>query len=742
MAVNRVAKLVYCLDWAKQQPISMPGTDNDGAKSLVLKDEEHGVVDALMHHASLLYSNPLVLRHDMRSSYRRIRQSLKEYTGLISRKGFVGAIVALGEMAHAFLCGFYFHEGHLFYKMDEMLAHSPLYWTIKTLCNREINMELDCEMIRFILSFHVFLTKIKMSRPDLENSSLSDWIQRQVDPTPMVASRTDIEAIRSIISWLIQLEDPIFQGSHGPGSTSSDYIDDEGRLRVAKTIPEKNMVFKPDLRVHLIGGVSVDGTTSLEFKDPGWDEVVFVAKDVKSLRPITKTDATLQYCQQGVKSFWYVVNDNDSEQPIRHFVKYADQRPSQMAAIAGSTHKGNGNRTKPSTIDMQHSSDSVSTQMVTELFSGDLLHYIMLARSWYALTERGLVEHNMYGGMGSALTFPVQTTIYTAMSIWASILADAAEDHLVYDDHYELLSYYLNSDGFRPEFHRIQKNIRIYGDDIALPDNATEILYKLLSDFGLTVNKRKSFTGDSPVRESCGVYALNGYDITPLRYRLPCQKNGAGVDADTYEAMRSLANRAYVRGYKVLYKSVVTDLKRKKILITSDALKPGIKTARIRTGKGKFYTARQNVNAPELLFEQWNGDRDYIGFISSRPSMPTISINVASQTFGFTTYRPRAESARDATSENYHLQRFFKERELDAYAFALRGREKEEELRGVTLPVDARSTEEERDSFFRRMSAPLISHGKVPLKNRLDRHNAYPIYGLGNLEVWGWAPIL
>jgi hypothetical protein len=61
----------------------------------------------------------------------------------------------------------------------------------------------------------------------------------------------------------------------------------------------------------------------------------------------------------------------------------------------------------------------------------------------------------------------------------------------------------------------------VYGDDIVIKSIYGDRLVQLLDEFGFTVNPDKSFLDDNSVdhhfREACGIEALDGEDITPLR---------------------------------------------------------------------------------------------------------------------------------------------------------------------------------------------------------------------------------
>jgi hypothetical protein len=98
----------------------------------------------------------------------------------------------------------------------------------------------------------------------------------------------------------------------------------------------------------------------------------------------------------------------------------------------------------------------------------------------------------------------------------------------------------------------------VYGDDIVIRTEYARAVVNLLSEFGFTVNRGKSFGIDDPggevhrFREACGVEALDGRDITPLRLsrRLVSLTNNTSDHQAGYGVgMVDLLNRCYLRGY-------------------------------------------------------------------------------------------------------------------------------------------------------------------------------------------------
>jgi hypothetical protein len=119
--------------------------------------------------------------------------------------------------------------------------------------------------------------------------------------------------------------------------------------------------------------------------------------------------------------------------------------------------------------------------------------------------------------MGNATTFPVQSLIF-----WAVCVAT------------------LESSGFHQP-----NEVYVFGDDIIVPAVATPLIMETLAAYGLKVNQRKSFYIGA-FRESCGVDAYKGVDVTPIRWKTT-------YDATTLLELldlSSMAQRLRVQGFE------------------------------------------------------------------------------------------------------------------------------------------------------------------------------------------------
>lgn len=692
----RVDPIEYGRQWAKQLPIDLPHMD-----------ESDHVIRSVSHHASLLYDNPLTEQLKPRDRYRLVRRQLNSYRGLIENLGIIPTLKKLKDLSFVFIrCFFVSPDNQLVFKLDPELLFSPLFWAMKTLSGVAVTEE-HMPLIRYLLSWHVFLSKLPLSRPDLVDSAKTAWIERQVVPKPVNVARDHLLALRYIVGWLFELY-PEFIGSHGPGYTSDG----------VRVVPEKNRKYRRSFQTDSLSrflptGLKV-GQVRAHKRPSKWTAV---AKDIGAVRPITQMPTEEQFVQQGLKFDFYAQNDFVRELPLSRFVRFSDQEPSRRCALDGSNFL---KKLKSSTIDCSFASDRLSLELISEILSGDMLHYALAARTWDCMVDNKKVEIAMYDGMGSALTFPIQTLVFTACAIWATIM------HLTRDEPYlswqDSIFTVLGPDRFRKQFSEYERLIRVYGDDIALPDCAADILIELLEDLGLEVNVSKSFVGDSPFRESCGMYALGGHDVTPLRYKVPVLAEAALGDAAYFESLRGYINLAFDYGYRKLYRSLVKELSLRELFISSDELKK-VGKPRKASGYPKRVDNTIVFGKPQLLFVEGFIGVPTIGIKSDRETSPAAFNGRWESVSCVTTYRPRSSTEVDDQSDFYHLSQWYRKR--GTYV-----RDESEEL------------------FFEDFLAKLErgssqSHGRIPRGTRLVLANARAVRSPANRDYtssWVWAP--
>lgn len=240
--------------------------------------------------------------------------------------------------------------------------------------------------------------------------------------------------------------------------------------------------------------------------------LVTVAKNSTSRRTITVEPVLLQYVQQALNT---TLRDHIKKCRImRNSLDLTDQRHNQKLALDGS-------RTGLwATIDLSSASDLLSLELVKLIFQNKptFLDWLIRSRSSSYTDGKNSRVLRKYAGMGNATTFPVQSVTFAVIAMAAILDAVGRKP----------------TGGKKGSVVRASRLVRVYGDDIIVPAQYSQRVVDWLEHFGLRVNKRKSFTDhknwwehQACFRESCGVDAYDGVDVTPLYLRaLPEKTSG------------------------------------------------------------------------------------------------------------------------------------------------------------------------------------------------------------------------
>lgn len=280
----------------------------------------------------------------------------------------------------------------------------------------------------------------------------------------------------------------------------------------------------------------------------GQSRLVTVPKTSTSRRTITVEPLLRQFVQQGLNG---ALRDQIRKCPIlANSLDLTDQSHNQKLAMDGS-------RTGLwATIDLSSASDLMGLDLVKFVFQSKPIFLDWLVRSRSSSYTDGKNHRILkkYAGMGNATTFPVQSVVFAVIAI-AAIL-DAV--------------------GKRPtrtrkggSVMRASRLVRVYGDDIIVPAQYSQQVVTWIEHFGLKVNAKKTFTDyrswwehQACFRESCGVDAYGGVDITPLYLRalpiarpLPNGRTGGSIDPSVIASLVETSNLAWAR---CLYKFSAT----------------------------------------------------------------------------------------------------------------------------------------------------------------------------------------
>jgi hypothetical protein len=252
----------------------------------------------------------------------------------------------------------------------------------------------------------------------------------------------------------------------------------------------------------------------------GVAKLITVPKSSVARRTISMEPVLKQFIQQGLNT---ELREEISRCPIlQGCLALASQERNQIACLEGSISG------EISTIDLSAASDRLSLRLVERVFASKALFLedLKRSRSRYIEIEGSRYNLRKYAGMGNATTFPVQSVTFALLAICS------------------ILSY----EGSKPSYRsvlRASRLLRVFGDDITIPSKYVASLDRWLTYYGLKINHKKSFTTGF-FRESCGVDAFHGQDVTPLYVKsLPSLLRGK---SDLIPHLVSISNASWMRG--------------------------------------------------------------------------------------------------------------------------------------------------------------------------------------------------
>jgi hypothetical protein len=245
-------------------------------------------------------------------------------------------------------------------------------------------------------------------------------------------------------------------------------------------------------------------------------KVVLVPKDSRGPRLISCEPVDNQWIQQGLGRA--IVRRVESHFRTECRVNFTLQDPNRRAALIGSESG------KYSTLDLKEASDRVSLQLVRLLFPEYLVRFLECCRSLSTVLPDGrVINLRKFAPMGSCLCFPIM-----ALTIYSILYAGAPDTDT-------------------------RERILVYGDDVIVPTAFAGDAIVLLELFGLKINRDKSCTSGF-FRESCGMDAFKGVDVTPVRIRTVLAHHQS---PDVFVSYIALANELHRRQCYRSYDKIV-----------------------------------------------------------------------------------------------------------------------------------------------------------------------------------------
>jgi len=236
--------------------------------------------------------------------------------------------------------------------------------------------------------------------------------------------------------------------------------------------------------------------------------LVMVPKDSRGPRLICVHPCESIWIQQGLRQ---VLESSISKDPLTSkAINLRNQSINGQKALESSSDR------RFVTLDLKEASDRISLKLVQYLF-GSASAFFESCRATDVVLPDGRVHRlRKFAPMGNCLTFPVQSLVF-----WAIVRASIRS-------HYGINC----------------SEIYVFGDDIIYPSKYHLGALLGLITAGVIPNMNKTFRHGF-FRESCGVEAFRGVDITPFRMKVAGLKSYSDA-----VSLCSLAKRLRIAGYQ------------------------------------------------------------------------------------------------------------------------------------------------------------------------------------------------
>lgn len=392
--------------------------------------------------------------------------------------------------------------------------------SIRQICLVFKKINLPCSEARVKKALNDFITidnDLRNYAPTSRNSDMFDCVSRVV--------------VSSLFPNEILASDLI--PKHGPGSTqekvqgNKKYVPSAYPLfkRLEKTFPTGEFFFSSEEN-YLISDEIIETS-----EQSPTVRVVDVPKTLKAPRIIALEPVAMQYLQQALKEI--IVTTIESHPLTLGHVNFTDQSINKDLAILESVILF------LATLDLSSASDRVMRKLAYRMLkvNPSLAHLVFLTRSPKAEVNGKIINLQKFASMGSALCFPIEALAFFILCIANRLLIQGHDvKHLSYSDVF-----------------KASRDVYVYGDDILIPVNEVEAACDLFEDFKLKISTAKSFW-KGRFRESCGMDAYGGINITPIyiRQRAPsCKKNAKAI-----VSMVETANQFFQAGYLNTFKTL------------------------------------------------------------------------------------------------------------------------------------------------------------------------------------------
>jgi hypothetical protein len=271
----------------------------------------------------------------------------------------------------------------------------------------------------------------------------------------------------------------------------------------------------------MIPGVPI-GFTRENLADLYTNRIIFRPKNALKHRIISAEPVWLSWLQQDLKEAVY----DYVERNPKMLTWFSNQEESRRLALAGSVDGSFA------TFDFSNASDAITVAQVESLYRNTyIVDALLAARSRYARLPRWdlTIELDKFAPMGSATCFFTMDIIMLSMCEYS-------------------IRKSLGRPGRKGDYV-------VYGDDVIIRVAAAETFQHVSDALGFTLNSDKSYWKSATphyYRESCGIEAFDGEDVTPIRYsrfQEPIVEWDDPLSGPWISSVVDLMNRLLLKGF-------------------------------------------------------------------------------------------------------------------------------------------------------------------------------------------------
>jgi len=427
----------------------------------------------------------------------------------------------------------------------QRFKETPIFWEY-----HHWHTTRDPKLLEYILSFLLFGKKLKYIDPEFDTTAFRGWLEVEEKLSKLSFSDNDIGSLATIIEVLLgDIQVDILLPKHGSGRVAergiSDIYDKVDNLTVNAKIAYAFHRERPYWSLEM--GFGENHALRHNLITDRTARLKFVPKDITKSRSICMEPLGTMFYQQEVLRW---LSNTMKRSHMGRFVAMDDQTRNQIAAVNGSATMASD------TLDLSSASDSVSVELVRGAFSKvPRLKFLLLAtRTSRAETPSGVVELKKFAPMGSACCFPVQCIIFTAICMYSYLSYEKGTSTgswcCTREDVLAMMQDGLCRDhSVAAAYTRRLLPPVVFGDDIIIDHRCYDLVATTLARLGFQLNESKSFKGSQSFRESCGVYACNGSEVTPFRFQIRPISVGRKWDTAIYASLIEGINNARSHGY-------------------------------------------------------------------------------------------------------------------------------------------------------------------------------------------------